>query len=150
MVDDIASLIAMERECSTAAHWTEQEYQNLFVVRDEPAGRLVLVATGASMILGFLVARGLPPEWELENIVVASSVRRRGIGKQLMEALLEQARQRSGRAMFLEVRESNIAARHLYEKLGFAETGRRIAYYNSPSEDAVLYSKMLHQSAISG
>lgn len=57
-----------------------------------------------------------------------------------MEALLDEARQ-NGEAVFLEVRESNMAARRLYEKLGFAETGRRRGYYANPPEDAVLYSK---------
>jgi ribosomal-protein-alanine N-acetyltransferase len=151
-VDDIPSLIAMERECPTVAHWTEQEYRNLFVVHAEPPYRLALVAEGDghSIILGFLVARNLPPEWELENIVVAPSARRRGIGKQLIGALLAEARQTNGRAVFLEVRESNSAARRLYENLGFVETGRRTAYYNGPTEDAVLYTNVLDQSAISG
>ena len=41
--------------------------------------------------------------------------------------------------MFLEVRESNAAARTLYEKAGFEQTGRRHSYYTSPLEDAILY-----------
>jgi ribosomal-protein-alanine N-acetyltransferase len=150
-VDDIPYLIAMERECSTAAHWSEQQYQNVFLASAEPLSRLALVAEEGepSTILGFLVARNLPPEWELENIVVAPSARRRGIGKQLMEALLTQATQANSRAVFLEVRESNTTARRLYESMGLAETGRRAGYYNSPKEDAILYSKVF-QSAISG
>jgi ribosomal-protein-alanine N-acetyltransferase len=95
------------------------------------------------VLAGFLVARYLPPEWELENIVVAPAVRRMGIGRQLMDALVVQGRQTNGTAIFLEVRESNTAARGLYERLGFMETGRRKAYYANPSEDAVLYSKTL-------
>ena len=66
-----------------------------------------------------------------------------GIGKQLMNTLLVQARQTNSDAILLEVRESNAAARRLYEELGFRETGRRKAYYTNPREDAVLYSKIL-------
>jgi ribosomal-protein-alanine N-acetyltransferase len=60
-----------------------------------------------------------------------------------MEALHAEAQQTNSDAVFLEVRESNAAARRLYENLGFHENGRRKAYYAEPSEDAVLYSKTL-------
>ena len=85
------------------------------------------------------MARHLAPEWELENIVVAPAARRTGLGKRLLNALLSQARETNSAAVFLEVRESNTAARSLYEKTGFQLTGRRKAYYTNPQEDAVLY-----------
>jgi len=138
-------MIRLERQCPTTAHWTEQQYADLFAASAESLVRLALVGEeeGNSALAGFLVARYLPPEWELENIVVAPTVRRTGIGRQLMDTLVLQARQTNGTAIFLEVRASNSAARRLYEKLGFMETGRRKAYYTNPSEDAVLYSKTL-------
>jgi len=94
-------------------------------------------------ISGFLVARHLAPEWELENIVVAPSARRIGLGSRLLNALLANARETDSEAVFLEVRESNAAARSLYEKAGFEPTGRRKAYYTNPAEDAVLYRLLL-------
>jgi [ribosomal protein S18]-alanine N-acetyltransferase len=74
---------------------------------------------------------------------VAPSARRIGVGKRLLERLLDGARETHSTSVFLEVRESNVAARTLYEKLGFRETGRRKSYYASPLEDAVLYSLAL-------
>lgn len=144
-VHDVAEMIRLERQCPTTAHWTEEQYNDLLAARRESPTRLTLVAQedGSPALTGFLVARYLPPEWELENIVVAPTVRRTGIGRQLVDALVLQARQTNGTAIFLEVRESNTAARRLYEKLGFMETGRRKAYYSNPNEDAVLYSKTL-------
>lgn len=144
-VQDIAEMIRLERQSPTTAHWTEQQYLDLLAARLGSPTRLALVTQedGSSALAGFLVARHLPPEWELENIVVAPQVRRLGIGRELMEALLIQARQTNGTAIFLEARESNVAARRLYEKLGFTETGLRKAYYTNPIEDAVLYSKTL-------
>lgn len=144
-VQDVAEMIRLERQCPTTAHWTEQQYLHLLAASSESPARLTLVAheDGSSALAGFLVARYLPPEWELENIVVAPAVRRMGIGGQLMDALVVQAQQSDGAAIFLEVRASNTAARCLYQKQGFMETGRRTAYYASPSEDAVLYSKTL-------
>jgi ribosomal-protein-alanine acetyltransferase len=138
-------MIRLERQCPTTTHWSEQQYLDLLVVRAESPTRLTLVAheEGSSALAGFLVARHSPPEWELENIVVAPAVRRMGIGRQLTGALVSQARQTHSDAILLEVRESNTAARRLYQEVGFRETGRRKAYYTHPSEDAVLYSKIL-------
>jgi ribosomal-protein-alanine acetyltransferase len=144
-VDDVAGMIRLERQSPTTAHWTEQQYVDLFAPQPESPGRLALVAEepGTPALAGFLIARHLAPDWELENIVVAPAVRRMGIGMQLLDTLLVQARQNDSASIFLEVRESNTAARRLYEKLAFRENGRRRAYYTNPSEDAVLYSKTL-------
>jgi len=90
-------------------------------------------------LLGFIVALQIAPEWELENIVVSPAALRKGIGKRLLQALLDAARKTNSQAVFLEVRESNQGARSFYEKSGFAQTGRRKSYYSNPLEDAVLY-----------
>jgi ribosomal-protein-alanine N-acetyltransferase len=144
-IQDAAEMIRLERQSPTTTHWTEQQYFDLLAAMRESPTSLALVTQedGSSALAGFLVARHLPPEWELENIVVAPELRRTGIGKKLMDALVVQARQTTGTAIFLEVRESNTAARRLYEKLEFRETGRRKVYYTNPSEDAILYSKIL-------
>jgi [ribosomal protein S18]-alanine N-acetyltransferase len=143
-------MIRLERQSLTAAHWTEQQYSDLFAAKGEPPTRLALLAeAGSSELSGLLVARHMPPEWELENIVVAPTARRMGIGRQLMDALLFQAQQTRSDAVFLEVRESNMTARRFYEKLGFRENGRRKDYYSHPTEDGVLYSKIFAE-AISG
>jgi len=150
---DIPSIMNLERQSATSGHWTEQQYREVF--RNEGVGRLVLVAEDSPVagsnaspdalprILGFLVAHHLAPEWELENIVVASPARRKGLGKRLLDALLTAVRKTNSTSVFLEVRDSNAAARTLYEKAGFAQSGRRKAYYTDPAEDAVLYHWIL-------
>lgn len=100
----------------------------------------------ASASLGFLVAHHLAPEWELENIVVSSSSQRKGIGRLLLEELFLRAREADNGAVFLEVRESNAAARGFYESAGFRQTGRRKSYYINPLEDAILYRRDPRQS----
>lgn len=142
--DNVPSMMSLESACVTAAHWTKEQYQGLFTDGNVPP-RLTLVVENEgeapdSTLLGFLVARHLAPEWELENIVVALAARRTGVGKQLLEALLTAARETQSEGVFLEVRESNVAARGLYEKLGFVQTARRKSYYTNPLEDAILYS----------
>ena len=147
---DIPFMIDLERESSTAAHWTEQQYRLLFDKAGE-LERLVLVAdiqstSGAaaaasisSGLRGFLIARNVAAEWELENIVVAPATRRQGLGKQLLDGLVARASETNSEAVFLEVRESNRMARSLYERTGFRQIGRRKAYYRDPPEDAILY-----------
>jgi [ribosomal protein S18]-alanine N-acetyltransferase len=135
----------LERDCPTAAHWTEQQYRQAFQ-RQDSALRFCLVAEREAVlgVTGFLVARRIDSEWELENIVVAAQSRRNGLGKRLLQSLLNEVRDTDGESVFLEVRESNTAARKLYEKMGFHETGRRKSYYSSPQEDAVLYCCNVH------
>jgi ribosomal-protein-alanine acetyltransferase len=96
---------------------------------------------GPCALAGFLVARHVKGEWELENIVVAPEFRRQGIGTQLLDALLARACETRSSTVFLEVRQSNRAARGLYQKAGFREAGNRKFYYSNPSEDAIVYYK---------
>jgi ribosomal-protein-alanine N-acetyltransferase len=77
-------------------------------------------------------------EWEIENIAVTGAARRCGLGSRLVGELLDHVRSRGGKTVFLEVRESNRAARALYEKWAFIEVGRRKAYYQNPVEDALI------------
>ena len=155
---DIPWMMNLERSCPGAAHWAEARYQELFQTTANGVERFVIVAekekspdddqSRAEAMpdsrLGFLVARYLAPEWELENIVVAPSARHQGIGQQLIDAWLKHIRETNSAEVFLEVRESNAAARSLYEKNGFQQTGRRKGYYSDPIEDAILYRKSLN------
>jgi len=111
----------------------------VFVCQDDTGGT-------ENRLQGFVVARINGEDWELENIVVAAEFQRRGLGIQLMQALIRAARERQALQILLEVRESNTAARSFYEKLGFQITNRRQSYYNHPAEDAVLYALPLMKS----
>ena len=132
---DIPAMMALERHAVTAAHWREDDYQRIFGPHAERVA-LILEEKGVE---GFLVARRVGPQWEIENIAVAGRARRRGLGARLLGELLVRARAAGAREVFLEVRESNRAARALYERWAFVESGRRKSYYHDPVEDAVLY-----------
>jgi ribosomal-protein-alanine N-acetyltransferase len=83
--------------------------------------------------LGFLAWRAVAAdEFEILNLAVAPGSRRRGIGSQLLSAAL-----RPGR-WYLEVRESNRAARDFYRQAGFLEAGERARYYRNPDEKAIV------------
>ena len=64
----------------------------------------------------------------------------------LLGELTTRVQEAGGESIFLEVRESNRGARVLYEKSGFAETGRRKGYYTNPPEDAILCRRRMRQS----
>ena len=136
-LDDVPLLMALEKHAATAAHWSIEQYHLVF--SPSQIFRIALVLEDQGTIQGFLIARGIGPEWELENIAIAGPARRRGLGTRLLGEFLDAVRLRGATAVFLEVRESNSAARRLYEKWAFAESGRRANYYLNPTEAAITY-----------
>jgi ribosomal-protein-alanine N-acetyltransferase len=154
---DIPAILALEQLCPSAAHWTELQYRNL--LRNEIFGsiphRIALAAEQTSeelsatpaqtqpALLAFLVAHRIDREWELENIAVTPTARRRGLATLLIQDLFRRARENNSHSIFLEVRESNRLAQALYEKLGFTKSGLRKGYYQNPSEDAITCRRLL-------
>jgi ribosomal-protein-alanine N-acetyltransferase len=134
---DVPAILALDQHAPSAAHWTSQQYQKLV------GSGVVLVAEEAGKLCGFVCAQAVAGEWEIENVVVAAEFLRRGIADKLVRALIQRAQSEASSALLLEVRESNLPARGLYEKHGFREVGRRRVYYKDPVEDAILYSLRL-------
>ncbi|MBV9880932.1 MAG: ribosomal protein S18-alanine N-acetyltransferase [Gemmatirosa sp.] len=89
-------------------------------------------------IAGYTVAWFSGEEAEIANIAVAPTLRARGIGARLLDAALAEVTRRGAASVYLEVRESNAAARRLYASRGFVEIGRRRNYYRRPLEDALV------------
>ncbi len=134
---DIPALLALEKCAVTAAHWSAERYQAAF--SNSTVSRVALVIEHESRVEGFLIARAVADEWEIENLAVAGPARRRGHGTRLLGRFLDIVCKQGAQAVFLEVRESNWAARQLYEKWAFVESGVRRRYYREPEEDAVTY-----------
>jgi [ribosomal protein S18]-alanine N-acetyltransferase len=137
-LNDVPAILAIEQQARGAAHWTAEQYKKLV------GSGVVLVAEQAaeeaSELCGFVCANAVAGEWEIENMVVAAEFLRRGIANELLRALIQRAENEAASAILLEVRESNLPARRLYEKNGFREVGRRRVYYRDPVEDAILYA----------
>jgi ribosomal-protein-alanine N-acetyltransferase len=126
------------RTAESVAQWTDEAY----------AGRITqdcaLLANIDRHLVGALVfTNASPGEWEIENIVVDSALRRQGIGAALIRELAVRAKEKGAIRFHLEVRASNEPAIALYKKLGFVETTRRRGYYQNPEEDAILFSLAL-------
>jgi ribosomal-protein-alanine N-acetyltransferase len=134
---DIPDMMRLTDHSATAAHWSRSQYDQIF--SQESPRRLAMVVQDSQGLQGFLVAQCAVDEWEIENIAIAGPARRRGLGTRLLGEFLDQACAKGASAVFLEVRESNHAARALYEKWSFAESGRRPRYYSAPEEDAIIY-----------
>lgn len=94
-------------------------------------------------VVGAIFMSVIASECELQNIVVSQKNKRQGIGERLLKRGLFISAERGAEVLYLEVRDSNNAARALYEKLGFHTVGRRKEYYKTPTEDAVLMKKDL-------
>ena len=145
-IDDLAAILALEQSVQGAAHWSPDHYRKRIQSQPDRACLLVAECEGEnreSKFLGFLCARivGIADEWEIENVAVQQESRCQGVGAQLMQSLIGIWKRSAANALLLEVRESNTAARALYERHGIGEVGRRRAYYHDPSEDAILYAR---------
>ena len=141
---DLASIVAIERECAEAPHWSEAVWLEVLA---EDAGngpaRGSFVSEGSAGVVGFAVVSCSCGVAELESIAVAERARREGVGRALCGAVMEWAQSLAADVIELEVRASSTGALALYSSLGFRETGVRRGYYRDPMEDAVLMSALL-------
>ena len=150
------ALLALERACSGAAHWSPAAWRALLQQEDTAVvARAVFVAGSDESLLGFLVVHRVAESAELENLAVRPENRRQGVAAALCRAAIAWASAETAGAraagtqvkeMHLEVRASNRAALQLYASLGFLAQGRRAAYYSNPVEDAVLMRRSLGSS----
>jgi ribosomal protein S18 acetylase RimI-like enzyme len=117
--EDLAWIAEILNRSPQAAQWLPESFP--FLVAEPRAG--------------FLAWREVSPgEFEILNLAVAPEARRRGVAQALLAAAT-----RPGR-WFLEVRESNSAARAFYRQAGFVEVGQRVRYYRDPEEKAIVLS----------
>jgi len=115
--------------------WSTQDF------RDCLTFALFLVAEDGDSIAGYVVALDsaeATDEGEILNVAVAPAKRRSGLGRGLVAEIISVMAARGVRQVYLEVRESNAAARALYAAQGFREVGRRKQYYRRPVEDAIV------------
>ncbi|MBN1894933.1 ribosomal protein S18-alanine N-acetyltransferase [bacterium] len=133
---DLDPVLAIEKQ-SFASPWTKEAFEQEL---RKPFG-ICLVAEEEGAVLAYLVAWRVMDEVHIANLAVHPDRRRLGAAEALMRFL--ESRERSAVWMGLEVRKGNAAARSLYRKLGFFETGLRRRYYQAEGEDAILMSKVL-------
>lgn len=140
VAEDLPRILEIAQQAGSAAQWNPREYEKMLGKDSSPSSDMLLVIQSAAdyTIHGFLAAHETLGEWEIENVAIWETVRRHGLGMRLLDEFLRLVNDRHGREVFLEVRESNLAARSLYAKCTFVEAGRRKSYYHNPEEDALI------------
>jgi [ribosomal protein S18]-alanine N-acetyltransferase len=136
--EDSGALASLETKCPEAAQWGEQGYQGI-----GHNGLLGWGAVRAAVFTGFILVRVVADELEVLNLAVEPPERRQGIASRLLNEAISQGRGLAAKRAYLEVRESNSAARDFYSTHEFTETNRRKAYYSQPLEDAIVLVRQI-------
>ena len=134
-LDDLATLQSIEDACFAAAAWSGRTLQQSV---EDPGQDVVLTTTGDA----YGVVRVAGDTADLDRIAALPSVRRRGVGREVLSVLTDRAVRRGAVRMLLEVAEDNVAARALYDSTGFSEIHRRRRYYPG-GVDAVVMERPL-------
>ena len=137
--EDLALVAAIERE-TFADPWSRRSLSET-LRQDHVRGIALENANGT--LIGYGLCTIVGDEGEILNLAVQHAFRRRGLGRQLLEGLLESLREAGVHEVFLEVRRSNEPAIALYRAAGFKPLGLRPAYYVSPKEDALTMNLVL-------
>ncbi len=134
--EDVPVISKLEEEAFSMP-WSPEDFRQMIEKEDaryyvaEEDGEL-LGGCGVLLIVG---------EGNITNVVIKPEVRNRGIGTGLLQYLIEEGYREGLNAFTLEVRVSNQAAIHVYEKVGFVSEGVRPHFYEKPTEDALIMWK---------
>ena len=142
--EDLAGVLAIEEASfnnSTTRDWYERELE-----RPDVCFIYVLRIPGhpVAAFCAFWLVAG---QAHINNLAVVPGLRGRGLGTQLLEAVIGEVAQLGATVMTLEVRESNTPALQLYQRACFKQAGVRKNYYTKPIEDALVLSFMLHSAS---
>lgn len=132
----VPQVAALEALCFSMP-WSERSIGNELT---NPLS-LWLVAVEGDVVVGYAGSQTVLGEADMMNIAVLPEYRKRGIGRQLLNALIVRLRTNAVHSLTLEVRTSNHEALKMYASLGFIQVGRRPGYYSAPKEDALILRK---------
>ena len=136
-IEDIDDILLIEHE-SFSVPWSREAFESELL---KNALSVYLVAEIKNEIIGYGGMWLILDEAHITNVAVRLSSRGNGVGERLVEFLIDKASKSGARSMTLEVREGNVAARRLYEKMGFFVEGIRPGYYQDNKEDALIMWK---------
>ena len=138
-LDDVDRVMQVEREVYEFP-WTDKIFSDCIRV-----GYHCWLALQEQGVVGHAVSSVTAGESHMLNLSIARSYQRMGFGKQFIEFLVQQAKDRHAQTMLLEVRPSNTAAINCYNSTGFNEIGLRKNYYPATEgrEDALLFARQI-------
>ncbi|WP_110602142.1 GNAT family N-acetyltransferase [Salinicola lusitanus] len=141
--DDLPVLMAFERRANDDA-WSEALLEA--ALRDDGYAVWGIRSAEDSTLWAVAILAYLPFDAELQSICVLPDARRQGLAWKMLGWVMRCARAQGAERLLLELRESNLAARRLYERAGFRIDGQRRGYYrrdDGRGEDALLMSRDL-------
>ena len=142
--DDLDEVVTIER-ASFGMPWSRGAF--LYEIEQNRVARCWVLRED-DRVAAYLCLWEIADELHVTNIAVHPGLRRRGLARRLLSAILEDGRTRRLRAVTLEVRPTNDEARTLYESFGFRVVGRRRGYYYDTGEDALIMESDLQASQI--
>ena len=134
-VPEDAPLLSTLEAASFSEPWSESAIA-AHLASPNSFTKIAVMADGTAV--GYIFGLLLGDEAELLRVAVLPAYRSLGIGFWLVDAFLFHLAGDGPKTCFLEVRTSNVGARHLYENHGFYEVGVRKNYYKNPTEDAII------------
>ncbi len=132
---DIDACLELEHELFTDDAWSPELFWSELAQRES---RHYLVAVDGDAIVGYAGLAVTDDEGYVQTLGVVTTHQRKGIGAQLMTALVDVAAARGARKIGLEVRTDNVGAQELYRRFGFAPVGVRRGYYQPSGADALV------------
>jgi len=136
--EDILKISEMEKECFKVEGWGFGAIASAF---ENPAYSMI-VAEDNGEAIGYGCTCTVCETCDLENVVVAEEYRMSGVGRAILNALVEDVKERGAEKIFLEVRVSNVAAMRLYLSCGFVGVYARTRYY-SDGEDCLVMQRVI-------
>jgi ribosomal-protein-alanine N-acetyltransferase len=144
----IPAVLAMETELFGDEAWTAELFWS--ELANPHAYYLIAREPGDEELIGYAGLAVTGTDAYIQTIGVAATAQRRGIGRRLMHALLDEAARRRATICWLEVRADNAAAQQLYASLGFVSRGLRRGYYQPSGMDALVMSGPVGSTTASG
>lgn len=135
---DLDGVIALEDASfnnPTPRGWYEKELERPDVCF------VYVLRTDDHPVAGFCAFWLVAEQVHINNLAILPELRCRGLGSQLIDAIIVEAGHLGAEMLTLEVRQSNEAARRLYQRAGFFQDGVRKSYYTNPVEDALILSR---------
>ena len=131
--EDIFALVQIEKE-EFSTPFKEKDFLDIY---DSEISN-VLVARVDGTVVGYVSFTIIIDECQIINFATKNEFKRQGVGKKVMEALLDYGKEHGVIKYFLEVRVSNEGAISLYKKYGFVPVGISKNHFSLPREDAIL------------
>jgi ribosomal-protein-alanine N-acetyltransferase len=140
--EDIHQIMAIELQSYTSP-WTERMFKSELQFKGYNYSQIAF-DDEKRLVIGYCFFWLLPEdEVHIHNICVHPDFRRQGIAQKLIQSCVDLGNENDTTSIILEVRESNLPAQSLYQRMGFECIGRRLKYYLLPEEDALIMRLLL-------